>query len=891
MEKRITIYKGNEYKAKEEKAFRADDVFAEVYLKACNIIHEITRELQEYEEGKKGKERGKYSARYADLGKNIIIFCGTRGQGKTSAMRSFSRLLRGGCREEKFEEQIPVELAAQIKEGAFEVLDPIDPSAMENDESVLRVLISRLFYQLQERIKDGEVDWEDDHNFIHDKTEIVKLFQRCYVNIDYIKSGKGKDAEQDDLEMLAQLGSSAKLKENLHELIEKYLRFMASSDKHRGQSARFLVVPVDDADLATKKVFRLCEDIRNYLSIPNVIIVMAADYEQLVYATYQKYLKQNKVRLQAEYGRMRAMEGKPSQDADGVSQVADDCYKMAAKYLEKVFPAGHRIDLPDMNDLLGNQKIRFYYMAWNKKTEKEESVFSELEECRDIQEQLLKLLYRRTGIVLAGQKEHMHIFLPHTFRELTHMVKLFYDMHDIDCDEIYVEFDQGRWESEEFSLKLHQLRENIQAVKRYFLHYWCGKNLTDAEVRVLRDIDQVNSKSQMAEVYKIFSKYLKQPLDAKATYRGILHDVVEEMLDGQPVFQEAVYIYYSIFLNDWFAAALQDSGQFDAIADFVEKPLELSEEFMQYRHENMFSFFRFRINMKYFSDAVGNHFTSAICAIVDNFCYVVRDGETVRDELFSNYVDGRAQLDVDKIQELEFDMLRPFMLILRGKADNKKERNLDKESITDEEASGHSGDSMPYLVAIRNMIANYDMQVYLRDSVYAWHKKIKKEEKEDKGVHWPKRLVDVYELIDSCLCGKICGIQMRKFADLLLGFADDPYVLGILFLSNVSNLEYFVDEEIKLCIIDLPEMLDKLTDIEKDIQSGEAQKQKNAQLDARNLLDETDRILQEVEDEEAKGILILYDKTGRWDELRGLYEKIGQIKEKLQELLSDTSIR
>ena len=45
---------------------------------------------------------------------------------------------------------------------------------------------------------------------------------------------------------------------------------------------------IDDMDLATQKIYRICEDIRNYLSVPNIIVLFASDYDQLVYAIYQK---------------------------------------------------------------------------------------------------------------------------------------------------------------------------------------------------------------------------------------------------------------------------------------------------------------------------------------------------------------------------------------------------------------------------------------------------------------------------------------------------------------------------------------------------------------------------------------------------------------------------
>lgn len=353
-----------------------------------------------------------------------MFFCGERGQGKTSAMQSFARYLDkiDTMEEDKNPDALSL---GKARNNVYEVIDSIDPSAMENEESVLRILISRLFFRLEQHIEKAARQCEDDNDFVQNRRKIVDLFKACYTNIDYIKSGKVTDYEQDDLDTLSQLGSSARLKANMHDLIETYLEMMLGKEKCGEKKGRYLVIPIDDADLATKKVFQLCEDIRNYLSIPNVIILMAADYEQLVQATYQKYLKQYKVMWKA---------GKFSGHK---LNVVDNCHEMAAKYLEKVFPVTHRIDLPQIEYMLmeGYKSVTFEYLVLDEKEGKMISAFKGLcsDNCTNLQDQLLELLYMRTGLVFVGKNKKMHLFLPHTLRELAHWVKMLYGMHAIKC--------------------------------------------------------------------------------------------------------------------------------------------------------------------------------------------------------------------------------------------------------------------------------------------------------------------------------------------------------------------------------------------------------------------------------------------------------------------------
>ena len=176
MMKKITIYRGEEYRPKTEKSFEADDFFAEVYLKAGRIVKEIVAEMREYENEMTKSKR--YAVRYSDMGNNIVIFCGKRGQGKTSAMKSFAGLLGNGYRDGKLPEELKNTIS-EVRQDWFEVIDPIDPSAMENDESILRVLLSRLFYQLQERFRSEEI-LKDKNELMRIRAEITKLFRRCY---------------------------------------------------------------------------------------------------------------------------------------------------------------------------------------------------------------------------------------------------------------------------------------------------------------------------------------------------------------------------------------------------------------------------------------------------------------------------------------------------------------------------------------------------------------------------------------------------------------------------------------------------------------------------------------------------------------------------------------
>lgn len=106
-------------------------------------------------------------------------------------------------------------LATDHSNADFVVLDSIDSSALNGGESIVRVVLSRLFYKLEEKSKTR-------HDF-PEKRRILELFQKCYSAIDYINGNVHGARDEDDLEELASLGSSSRLKKNLKELIDLLL--------------------------------------------------------------------------------------------------------------------------------------------------------------------------------------------------------------------------------------------------------------------------------------------------------------------------------------------------------------------------------------------------------------------------------------------------------------------------------------------------------------------------------------------------------------------------------------------------------------------------------------------------------------------------------------------
>ena len=88
---RIIVYQGDENRAKIEKELTGDIFFASVYARANYLVKEIVDETRQLKEGTDRLECS--NSLFQRTQNNIITFCAPRGQGKTTAMKSFARFL------------------------------------------------------------------------------------------------------------------------------------------------------------------------------------------------------------------------------------------------------------------------------------------------------------------------------------------------------------------------------------------------------------------------------------------------------------------------------------------------------------------------------------------------------------------------------------------------------------------------------------------------------------------------------------------------------------------------------------------------------------------------------------------------------------------------------
>ena len=562
---RITVRHGDEYRSRIACIYQEDSFFYSAYQQAGRCVAEIILATQRYC-GTPGSRAAdpcdsggdawvSESARLAAFPNNIIAFCGERGSGKTSAMVSFSRALdrfraRIAGRDEdtvRFWNACMPEGLRDLSSYCFEVLDSIDPTSMEQTDSILRIILSRLFDRFQSAAKDSaQIDYRNDRDaFLLDEREqrrqrLLQSFQECFKALDTLKDKKNEDVYYDDLSYLADLGDSSKLKQKVQRLVEELCRLLTS-----GQKQCFLVLQIDDADLNAQHAFAIMEDLRKYMMLPRVIILLSAELRQLEAVVEQHYMDEFRSFIDCTAS-LRNHE-----------TVADQIryHDAAENYIDKLFPGAHQIHLPDVDRALHNafQELTLSYMDGGEDLLRHRHM--------EYQTRLLRMIYDKTRIILLKPSHHRHDFIPSTMRMLTHFLAVLCPLPDLDehvtFDQLYLWNEEDNPEELQLEGVLEERRKclhNLLSLEQYFRHSWCHLNLSAKEQIEMSKLFQAPfSEMHQQSFYLIQALSHHAPQKPKScTYAEIfnsLRHLGDSFYRGQYAIKFAVEFHYTLSMH------------------------------------------------------------------------------------------------------------------------------------------------------------------------------------------------------------------------------------------------------------------------------------------------------------------------------------------------------
>lgn len=450
----LTIIKGQEFKLFMRESVSKDDIFFNEYKKAAEILDEI---IGAQKEDKNPELEWKNS----EFENNIIAFCGERGEGKSSAMITFVNALYNYKKEcEIFSSCV------NLEKVYFNEPILIDPTLFDDVHNVLDIVLAKIFQRFQEVYrKDNQVIKE------YERDRLLDQFQKVYKHISLINNQvKMLDDEFDyegNISKLAKLGESTNLKKELRDLIRDYLSFMEIHNGGEKKSQSQLIIAIDDLDLCSSNAYKMAEQIRKYLIIPEVTIVMAVKVEQLELCVEEKNLK--------EFERIISF------DKEQVRQINYEVQNMAERYVTKLVPKARRIYLPKAQAL---DNIQITY-----KNGIDGTVIWHSDKYDYLVLAVLDLIYKKTGMKFLAQKEDFSFILPNNLRDVVSWIVLLMNMENPESDEIYL--------------------ENIEIFERHFIKDGLTKQVSmdvGTELKNMKDMDvfhtHVNAKWLLNNKYK-----------------------------------------------------------------------------------------------------------------------------------------------------------------------------------------------------------------------------------------------------------------------------------------------------------------------------------------------------------------------------------------------------
>lgn len=376
MEER-TIDISNDYKPQIKEDISKSDVFFEQYRTASDILENI---LSVYASIKYKKDSNYNKIEYPN---NVIAFCGERGDGKTSMLLSFMNLLR----KYKDGKNTANDLFANkdnINKIIFADEIYVDPSALDGVHNILDLLVAKMFKKFKSSLK-----YDKGKNDAEQQQHLLKSFQTVYRLISIVKDSKKILDDEFDYEgsvdKLSSLSDSMRLKEELINLINTYNDCMNNGDKN-------VVIPIliDDIDMSFSHAYAMSEQIRKFLIIPGIVVILSVRIDQLLYCIKESNIRQLEWLAKKNY----------------YSEMRGEIANMSSNYLSKLLPPAHRVNLPKVQDLR-NVKI-----TYNKKDYSLSSL-SIL---------ALQKIYQKTGMVFVLGDDLQKSILPKSFRDMVSLI-------------------------------------------------------------------------------------------------------------------------------------------------------------------------------------------------------------------------------------------------------------------------------------------------------------------------------------------------------------------------------------------------------------------------------------------------------------------------------------
>ncbi|MCH4211393.1 MAG: hypothetical protein LKF70_01125 [Prevotella sp.] len=412
----IEFYDGEETRPVVDGSKRyGSSIFKDQIYKAVNTVEDIIKNGI-----KKRKETTKFSTKDVYVN-NIVAFIGDRGSGKTSCMYSVVKILQEISDDVQ---EVPKDLKEIKISKKLKILDSVDPSYFDEKHNIIELIISMMYKDLLCKVKASDCFGSEKNN-AEETTKLRELFSGVKVSLQYI-DGKNKFDDGDELEDLASLSSGVNLKQSIYELVNEYLTFFGKD---------MLVISIDDVDLNTAQAYEMVEQIRKYLILPNVVILIAFKMEQLSDVIKLKLTKNFKDLL--------------DKNEISMSEIAE----MTERYLTKLFPFNNRVYM-SLNEGFFNSDLIVYSDEGEKK-----ELYHGI-----VRDTIPHLIYEKCRYLFYNSAGRTSMIIPRNLRTLRLFLKMLLSMNS--CEKSYIDMNQEE-------------KNTVNRNKEQFKHFLFGTWLDD----------------------------------------------------------------------------------------------------------------------------------------------------------------------------------------------------------------------------------------------------------------------------------------------------------------------------------------------------------------------------------------------------------------------------
>ena len=285
-----------------------EDVYQDAFL--------ITQENMEENEARTDLTKADIFCNEDEV-RNVIPFIGQRGMGKSSAMLSYAYFLK-----EYDSNNVPLEFKFKAENPSFCTLTKIDAATLTPSETLFDVILAKMWELFtEEMLKRGDGDYL--YNKTREKFTEIKDSYIIY---------NAKDKNLSMVRQLKDLSKSLNLRKNFTELVATFLDCIITSTRV-ASCDKYLVIPIDDLDMADECLEQVLEQLRIFLSVPKVIILTTLDVDKLL-----MHMHKRMVELYTKAG--------PTAMNEYEEKMA---FTYAEQYIAKILPRNRRIYMPNFS--------------------------------------------------------------------------------------------------------------------------------------------------------------------------------------------------------------------------------------------------------------------------------------------------------------------------------------------------------------------------------------------------------------------------------------------------------------------------------------------------------------------------------------------------------------